>query len=171
MSLYRWGQRVWGSKWFRHGAFALLLLAVYVGVRAYQQRDLALGQAPVFEVELLDGARFTLHGDARPTLVYFWATWCPVCRVEHGSINALAAEHRVVTVAMQSGTNAELAGYLREHPWRAPTFNDLSGEQTAKWGVRGTPTFFIVDSQGRIRYREVGYTTELGLRFRLWLAS
>lgn len=171
MSLYRRGQRAWGNKWVRHGAFALLLLVVYAGVRTYQQRDLVLGQAPAFDVETLNGTRFALPGDTRPTLVYFWATWCPVCRAEHGSIDALAADHRVVAVAMQSGTNAELTGYLREHPWRVPTFNDLSGEQAANWGVRVTPTFFIIDSQGRIRYREVGYTTELGLRFRLWLAG
>lgn len=171
MNLYRRGQQAWENKWVRHGAFALLLLVIYVGVRTYQQRDLVLGQAPAFDVETLSGTRFVLPGDTHPTLVYFWATWCPVCRVEHGSIDALAAEYRVVAVAMQSGTNAELAGYLREHPWRVPTSNDLSGEQAANWGVHVTPTFFIVDSQGRIRYREVGYTTELGLRFRLWLAS
>jgi thioredoxin-related protein len=49
--------------------------------------------------------------------------------------------------------------------------NDPDGALAAAWGVRGVPTFFVVDSQGMIRFREVGYTTGLGLRWRLWLVG
>jgi alkyl hydroperoxide reductase subunit AhpC len=33
------------------------------------------------------------------------------------------------------------------------------------------PASFIVDTDGKIRHVEIGYTTGAGLRFRLWLAS
>jgi len=33
------------------------------------------------------------------------------------------------------------------------------------------PASFIVDTDGKIRYVEIGYTTGIGLRLRLWLAS
>jgi hypothetical protein len=37
--------------------------------------------------------------------------------------------------------------------------------------VRGTPTFFVVDRHRQIRFREVGFTSEWGLRARLWFAD
>jgi len=103
-------------------------------------------------------------------LVYFWASWCPVCRLEQGSVSALLRDHPVVTVAMQSGSAAEVSGYLREHGLDWPVINDPDGALAARWGVRATPTFFVVDRERAIRFREVGYTSGPGLRLRLWLA-
>lgn len=158
--------------WARRAGFVVLVLAVFTGVRLYQQRNLIEGPAPRLEGRLVDGTAYAPAGsETRPLLVYFWASWCPVCRLEQGSIATLAREHRVVTVAMQSGADAEVKNFLREQGLPFPVINDPDGAHAAAWGVRGVPTFFIVDSQGLIRFREVGYTTGLGLRWRLWLAG
>ena len=39
------------------------------------------------------------------------------------------------------------------------------------YGVKGAPTSFLADRARRIRCCSVGYTTEWGLRARLWLAG
>jgi peroxiredoxin len=149
----------------------LFLAGVYLGVRFYQQRTLVEGPAPVLRATLLDGAVFDLSGlRGEPVLVYFWATWCPVCRLEQGSIESVSRDYRVVGIALQSGSPAEVANYLREHALRVPVVNDPEGVIAAAWGVRATPTSFIVDGAGMIRFREIGYTSEPGLRVRLWLA-
>jgi thiol-disulfide isomerase/thioredoxin len=161
----RW--RVWAGR----AGFALLLVAVVIGVRFYQQRTLAEGPAPVTRAALLNGQVFDLAAwRGEPLLVYFWASWCPVCRLEQGAIAALVRDQRVVTVAMQSGSSAEVAKYLREQGLEIPVINDPDGALAARWGVRATPSFFIVDGTGAIRFREVGYTSEPGLRLRMWLA-
>ena len=159
--------------WAERAGFALLLAAVFVGVRFHQQRTLVEGPAPALRAPLLDGAVFDLAAGSatRPVLVYFWASWCPVCRLEQGSIRALLRDHQVVTVAMQSGGSAEVSGYLREHGLDWPVINDPDGALAARWGVRATPTFFVVDRAQIIRFREVGYTSKPGLRLRLWLAG
>ena len=41
----------------------------------------------------------------------------------------------------------------------------LEGQMAAQ---RPQPTHFILDPAGNIRFRVVGYATELGLRARLW---
>lgn len=156
----------------RRAGFAILLLAVYVGVSVWQQRGLAAGPAPELAQPLLDGGRFSL--DSRrgaPVLVYFWGSWCPVCRLEQGTIESLARDGSVVTVAMQSGSDAELTKWLRERGLVFPVVNDPDGMLAAGWGVRAVPAFFIVDADGAIRFREVGYTSSAGLRLRLWLAG
>lgn len=158
--------------WLGRLGFAALLAAVYFGVRFYQQHTLVEGAAPALRAVQLDGRVFDLADQrSRPVLVYFWATWCPVCRLEQSAIESLAADHPVVGIAMQSGTAAEVVKYLREHDLKVPVVNDPDGAIAATWGVRATPTSFVVDSQGRIRFREVGYTSGPGMRLRLWWAG
>ena len=107
----------------------------------------------------------------KPTLVHFWATWCSVCKLERSNIEAIARDYSIVTVASQSGTSAEVAQYVQTHAMRAPVLVDEDGAVAAQFGVRAFPTSFIIDSAGQIRDVEVGYTTEWGLRLRLWWAS
>lgn len=155
-----------------NAAWLLLIVAAYAGIRAYQQRTLVEGPAPVLRAPLLDGGTFDLAAQrGQSVLVYFWATWCPICRMEQGSIDALARDRRVVTVALQSGSAAEVGKYLREHDLGYPVVNDPDGALAAAWGVRATPAFFVVDGNGRIRFRELGYTSGPGLRLRLWFAG
>lgn len=161
----------WRNPWVRRVAFALLLAVVFLGVRAWQQRDMVVGRAPALDGVTIDGRTLALGESARATLVYFWGTWCPVCRLEEGTIESIAVDHPVLTVAMQSGSNADLLRYQRERGLKVPVLNDSAGEQAANWGVRVTPTFFVVDRDGAIRFRETGYTSETGLRLRLWWAN
>jgi len=159
------------NRWLRRGAIALTLAAVFLGIRAWQQRDMVVGRAPQLDGVTIDGRTVSASGSARTTLVYFWATWCPVCRLEEGAIESIAVDHPVVTVAMQSGSDAELLRHQRERGHKLVVLNDATGETATGWGVRVTPTFFVIDRNGQIRFRETGYTSEVGLRIRLWWAS
>jgi peroxiredoxin len=122
---------------------------------------------------LLDGKQFVLPArPAQPVLVYFWATWCPVCRAEQGTIEAIAHDNpKVITVAMQSGSRDEVVKHLEEQALSFPVVNDPDNRISASWGVHAVPASFIIDRDGQIRFVEVGYTTGVGLRLRLWLAA
>lgn len=149
----------------------VILLLVFVAVRAWTQRDLATGLAPPVAGRLLDGRDYRLDRDSRrPLLLHFWASWCPVCRLEQDSIHALARDYPVITVAMQSGTAEEVRAFLQEQGLEFTVINDPRGELAGRFGVRAVPTSFVIDSSNRIVFRETGYTTGAGLRLRLWLA-
>ncbi len=159
-------------RWIRRGIELLLIVALIAGIRAWQQRDVATGPAPPLAGTLLDGTPYALAEQrGQAVLVHFWATWCPVCALEEGSIDAIAGDHPVITVAMQSGGDAEVAAHLAEKGLDFPVLNDPDGHHAARWGVRAVPATFIVGPDGRIRFTEVGYTTGIGLRIRLWLAG
>jgi peroxiredoxin len=74
-------------------------------------------------------------------------------------------------VAAHSGETAEVAAHLRAEGLSFPVLVDPAGRHAQTWRLRGVPTSFVIDASGRIRFVEVGYTTELGLRARLWAAS
>jgi len=161
------------ARWRGLAINVLLVVAVVAGIRLWQQRDMASGAAPALQGVTLAGRHYSLP--ARPgqaVLVHFWATWCPVCRAEQGNIAAIARDDAsVVTVAMQSGAPQEVVRYLQEQQLDFPVVNDADGRIAAAWGVHAVPASFIVAPDGRIRFVEVGYTTEMGLRLRLWLAG
>jgi alkyl hydroperoxide reductase subunit AhpC len=72
---------------------------------------------------------------------------------------------------MQSGKPQDVARYLREQGVDLPVVNDADGSISGAWGVHAVPASFIIGTDGRIRFIEVGYTTEIGLRLRLWWAG
>jgi peroxiredoxin len=149
-----------------------LIVAIVGGVQWWKARPLASGEAPPLAGVALDGGVLDLADmKGRPVLVHFWASWCPMCRVMDGAVDAIARDHAVITVAMQSGDSDELNAFMREAGQDFPVIADPAGQITSRWGVRGVPASFVVDAAGRIRYTTVGVSTEPGLRARLWLAG
>lgn len=159
--------------WLRRAAEVLVFIALVAGIRAWQQRDIPAGSAPALQGALLGGNAFALPLRPRsPLLVHFWATWCPVCRTDQASFQDLARTHPdVVTVAMRSGSREAVEKFMRRQGLDFRVLNDPDGRIAAAWGVHAVPASFVVDTRGRIRFVEFGYTTEMGLRLRLWLAQ
>ncbi len=150
----------------------VLILLVFAGVQWWQGRSLITGEAPPLTGVTLDGRLLDLAGlRGRPVLVYFWASWCPVCKVTDGAIDGIARDHPVITVALQSGDADEIRHFLRQSRLDFPVIPDPDGRIAGRWRVRGVPVTFVVDAVGQIRYATVGASTGPGQRFRLWLAA
>jgi thiol-disulfide isomerase/thioredoxin len=149
-----------------------LLLAFVLALEAFLTRDAASGKAPTFAGTTIAGEPFALAAlQGRPAVVHFWATWCPVCELEQGMIDALAEEYPVITVAMQSGEAQEVLDYLAEQGVDYPVVNDPDGLIARRYGVSGVPASFVLDGKGEVRFVTRGYTSGPGMRVRLWLAG
>lgn len=87
------------------------------------------------------------------TMLNFWATWCPPCRVEMPSMQVLYDKTRDVAfdiMAISVGEQKKtVTDFLAQHPYTYPVFLDPSGSQSAPFAGRGIPTTFILDKQGR----------------------
>ena len=156
-------------RWLRDIA---LLLSVLIGVHLYQTRDTAAGAAPALAGDDLYGLSRELEAlRGQSVLVHFWATWCPICRLEQDSIEAIAKDWAVLSVALEETPAEDLQQFMARENLSFPVLRDVDGSLARRYGVRGVPTSFVVDPAGQIRFTEVGYTTEPGLRLRLWLAA
>ncbi len=150
---------------------AVLLLA-WITVPAWFQRDMVRDIIPAIGVTDLSGQAFDLaESGGRPTLLYFWGVWCPICAAMGQTIDAVAGDHPVVTIALRSGTRSELINHVRAEGFSARVIPDSDGAIAETFGVRGVPALYFVDREGRVRFSTTGYTTELGIRMRLWLAA
>lgn len=125
--------------------------------------------APEISGTLVDGSRFPgVAAEKKPTLIYFWGSWCGICKSMQGSIDRVAKDHRVISVALRSGSESTIRGYMEAEGFRVPTISDEDGQLGEAFGVRGVPALFFVDRAGLIRSATMGFTTEPGIRLRLW---
>ncbi len=144
---------------------------VFFGVRFYQQSDMPKGNAPAVAGITLKGDYVSIKKSAKPVLLHFWATWCRICEWEQGTIESLAKDYSVISIVIQSGDDEEVKNYIKKNGISIPVINDKFGQFAMDYGVRGVPSSFVIDRHGVIRAVEVGYTSEIGLRLRLWWAS
>lgn len=167
----------WRAQWKSHLGTLVLVLAVVFGVQAWQTRGVPSGSAPDFAFTLIlpDGSQrsSTLNAwraehPGQPVALHVWAEWCPICRAEEHSVTRVSRDWPVLTVAMQSGQVDAVARLLakRELPWA--TAIDPRGALAQTLGFRAVPAFVVVDADGRLRNASVGYTSEIGMRLRLW---
>lgn len=162
-------QKAWKT-WAREVGIFLLL---FVAVHAWQTRNVTSGGLPKLELRTLDGAAVKLgEPRERPLMLHFWATWCGVCTAESGNVSSVVdATHDVLTVATTSGNDAQLRRAMSDKGLQWPVVNDSSGDLAQAFGVSAFPTTLYVSRDGQIRATEVGYTTTLGMRVRLWWAG
>lgn len=166
------------SPWWKTGWLLELLIALLLfgGFQAWRTRAVPSGPAPQFSGTLIDGKAFDLAqwrqahaGQAQ--LIYFWADWCAVCKTTAGNVSAVAGEHPVLSVAIQSGDTAQVAATMQAAGYRWPTLADPRAHLLRDYGLPGVPAFIVIDPQGQIAYTSLGYTSESGLRLRLWRAG
>ena len=164
------GLRTWRHwKWVRDAGIALVIL---IGIRAYQRRHMPKDDAPPLAGTDLQGTAVSLADyRGKPVLLHFWATWCGVCKFEQHNIDALARDLPVLSVASQSGDADEVAAFVQENAITPRVVVDAESALARRFGVHAFPATFVIDGNGAIRHIEVGYSTELGLRARMWLAA
>ena len=90
----------------------------------------------------------------KPVVLHFWATWCPYCRKLQPGLDALQTRFGesglvVVGVSFREKDGAEPQGVLDRRGHRFRTL--LEGDDVASlYDVRGTPTTFFIDREGRV---------------------
>ncbi len=172
-------RRSWAENWKSHLGTLLMVLGIVVGMHLWQTRDVPKGAEPELAFTFLEAdgtqrpmtlAQWRERHPGQAVALHVWAEWCPICRAEEHNIQRLLKSQPVLTIAMQSGPPEAVARVLRQrgHGW--PTAVDPRGELARALGVRSVPAFVVLDDQGRLRAASVGYTSELGMRARLWWA-
>jgi hypothetical protein len=74
-------------------------------------------------------------------------------------------EVQVVLVALDWSSPEELAEYAARHELRLPIL-PAGPQAAADYRIRGYPTYYVLDADGRIAGRDFGYTTAPGLWLR-----
>lgn len=160
------------NRCFRWAAELLLLVALVTAVGAWQTRHLLSGvPLPQFELEQVGGGHLSSASlQGQPAMVVLWAPWCSVCAAQADNVARVArwasARGRVVSIALEYRARSEVDAHALSHGVGGPV---LYGTEALGQALRveSFPTVYFVDAKGRVTYAAVGYTTTLGLWWRL----
>ncbi|WP_224370571.1 peroxiredoxin family protein [Hyalangium versicolor] len=163
--------------WIRWGVDLAVAALLFLAVTAWQTRNLPGDGtlAPDFQLRTLSGEQVRLSDlRGKPVVLAFWAPWCGVCKAESSNLSAVRRmvgdRAHVLTVAVAYEDEADVRRFVQEQEADYPV---LLGESALPRSLRVDryPTTFILSPEGRIEQATVGYTTRLGLLWRLWRAS
>ncbi len=154
------------NAWLWIGAVVVLVGVVVLGLSmAKKSSTKEYPLAPLFSEP-------TIFGDSiirleayrgKVVLLNFWATWCPPCQAE---IPDLIRLHRdfgdrlvVIGVSLDRGPNARelVQDFYKKFEMNYPVV--MGSDQLAMryGGISGIPTSFVIDKQGRIVEKIVGF--------------
>ncbi|SEK97632.1 cytochrome c biogenesis protein CcmG, thiol:disulfide interchange protein DsbE [Roseateles sp. YR242] len=128
--------------------------------------------APEFQRPLLGDPSQQLSSTAlrgHVWLLNVWASWCGPCREELPGLRQWAQLDGVTVYGLNYKDKPEAAQAMLTNignPYRASAV-DADGRVGMDYGVQGVPETFVIDAQGRIRYRHQGPVTEAIWRERL----
>ncbi|MBI5789934.1 MAG: TlpA family protein disulfide reductase [Rhodocyclales bacterium] len=96
----------------------------------------------------------------KPVAYVFWATWCHVCRHELPVYQKLQNAHgarglRVIALSLDESESAVKA-FWRDAGYSLPVAMRTTALRAALGGIRGTPTLYLVDRDGRLVEKLLG---------------
>jgi len=101
-------------------------------------------------------AKTDLGGEVK--LVNVFASWCVPCKVEHPILMRFAEINKTPLYGINyKDRKTDAIAWLKQlgDPYQR-IGQDLSGRVGIEWGVYGVPETYVIDRDGRIRYRHVG---------------
>jgi thiol-disulfide isomerase/thioredoxin len=108
--------------------------------------------------------------EGSPRVLFFWATWCEPCKKAVPEVIAFAQSRGLSVLAISDEDEDTVSKFLeaRREPFFDQSAVDTLRQTFASYGVSGTPTILLVDRQGTIRHRQVGYNADKGLTVEGW---
>lgn len=120
--------------------------------------------APAFSAARLGKLDEHIKSDdllGQPWVLNVWASWCGACQQEHEVVKKLAAGPVPVYGLNYKDGSAPARAWLARlgDPYRA-SLSDPDGRIGMDFGVYGLPETFVIDGQGKVRYRHPGPLTQ-----------
>lgn len=146
--------------------FVLVLAAAVILIWRfghYQEEMAKLSEAPEFLIHDLENQPLQLSDfKGKVLLINFWATWCPPCIEEIPHLEKLFNNYSkkglvVLGVSLDEAGREHVKSFVKENALSYPIA--MSNEKMVKdfGGIRGTPTSFLIDREGKIVKKWVGY--------------
>ena len=124
--------------------------------------------APDFTIQNFKTGENLTKSDLKGKIVIanFWATWCGTCIKEMVPLNGIYERYKdnpeVVFLAINTpkwspDEVSQIENFLDKKNITLPVYLDNSNEMTEGFDVSSIPTLFILDKEGNMRVRHIGF--------------
>ena len=138
---------------------AIAVVGLFTGFSSHS----GTSKAPDFSLKTSTGKTFKLSKlKGKLVVINFWATWCGPCRAEIPGFMDVYEKYKskgleIVGVSLDEGGWDDVKPFLKEYsvPYPVVLGNAQVAEQYGN--IESIPTTFIVDKDGNIVGRHIGY--------------
>jgi len=154
----------------------IIYLGIFLGISWYQQKDmLAVGNSiknPQINLINVNGQihRSQLDNGKRDTFIYFFAPWCSIC---HASIDNLEDIYQtnpenlnIIVIALDWRSIEEVDEFLSQHELTMPVLLGTN-EVRETFQVSAFPSYYLISRFAKVQSKNMGYSTELGMSWRM----
>ena len=133
------------------------------GPPGFEQEGLVGRIAPNFTLQDLSGNEVNLADfQGKVVLLDFWATWCPPCVQEIPHLVELYEEYKeqgfeMVGISVDRDGIDVVKSFVEQHQVNYPILMDDRSVTQFYGGISSIPTTFLIDREGRIQKKYVGY--------------
>lgn len=118
--------------------------------------------APDFQLQSLDGQTVSLSGfQGQPVLINFWQTTCVYCRDEMPFLQQVyeewSARGLVVLTIDIAESSSTVTQFMQSNHLSLLVLLDSRAKVAQEYGIGPIPTTFLIDSDGIIREKRIGY--------------
>ena len=131
-------------------------------------------QAPDFQVGDISGTDFSMKttlDSSKGVLIFFWSIFCEPCKAELPVIQKLSKTYKekgieFIGVSIDGSPMKDaISAFLKQEDYGFQALIDeLNPDESFKvsdpYGVAGTPTVYIIDGSGVVRFAKVGRASE-----------
>lgn len=123
--------------------------------------------APEFRLTDLEGNSVSLRDLRGKTVVLdFWATWCGPCIASFPAMQNAVDKFKndesirflfINTWERSHDVKKQVADFLVKNHYRFHVLLDMDYKVVEAYGVEGIPTKFVIDQNGKIRFKSIGF--------------
>ena len=148
----------------------LLTIAVLlISLISFAQNETAntdMKKLPSVSLRTMDGEQVNTGslGIKGPIIITFWASWCPTCKREMGTLNDLYSDWQeetgvtIVAVSLDDEkTKNNVPTLVNANGWEFLVLMDPNSDFKRAMGVNNTPHTFLINENGEIVYSRNNY--------------
>lgn len=94
--------------------------------------------------------------DGKPTMLVFWASWCPDCKRETPKVKEAFAKYAgkglnlVAVDIARKDPIGNVRRYIKANGLKYPVYYDAKGEAGKAYGINWIPTVLLIDRSGKV---------------------